>query len=232
MKKLLLASFILLSLLACNSKKVGSMQVELEVQGLKKGTLYLQKVVDTLIATVDSVKVKGDKIILLSDEVVSPEIYYITLSNSDKKIIFFGEKGKIKIRTKLEKFALFAQISGSKTQKLLDEYNSMISKFNDKQLDLIQANFIAQQAKNKTALDSIDKVSKGLIKRRYLYATNFAVRHSKSAVAPYIALSDLYNANIALLDTINNSLSKKIKASKYGKKLEAFIAQIKKEEDN
>jgi len=43
-------------------------------------------------------------------------------------------------------------------------------------------------------------------------------------------LSDLFNANIKLLDTINNSLSKKVKASKYGKELANFIAGIKKDE--
>jgi len=158
-------------------------------------------------------------------------MYYITLANYDKKILFFAEKGAINITTRLEKFGLDVEIKGSKTQKLLDKYKKMIQKFNDKQLDLIQLNFNAQKDKNKSQLDSIDKVSKSLIKRRYLYATNFAVSHSKSEVAPYIALSDLYNANITLLDTINNSLSKKVKASKYGKKLAKFIADIKKDEE-
>jgi len=230
MKRILLASFVLLAVYSCNSKKMGSMKVNVQVKGLKKGTVYLQKVVDTLIVTTDSVSVSGTDTFTLTDDVESPEMYYITMANTAKKILFFGEKGSINITTTLDKFALDAKIKGSKTQKLLDKYKKMIQQFNDKQLDLIQLNFTAQQNKNKARLDSIDKVSKNLIKRRYLYATNFAVSHSKSVVAPYIALSDLYNANISLLDTINNSLSKKVKASKYGKALAKFIADIKKEE--
>ena len=230
MKHILLAILFVLSLSACTSKKEGSMKVAVKVKGLKKGTVYLQKVVDTLMVTVDSVNVNGADTFTLSDNITSPEMYYITLANSAKKILFFGEKGTINIETQLDKFDLNAKIRGSKHQKLLDKYNKMIKRFNDQQLDLIEANFRAQQVKNQKAIDSIDKVSKGLIKRRYLYATNFAVNHPKSEVAPYIALSDLYNANITLLDTINNSLSKKVKQSKYGKSLQKFIDDIKKDE--
>jgi len=231
MKRILLVTLVLLTIFSCNTKKEGSMKVNVQVKGLKKGTVYLQKVADTLIVTVDLVNVNGSDKFILTDDVESPEMYYITMANTAKKILFFGEKGTINITTRLEKFGIDAKITGSKTQKLLAQYQKMIRQFNDKQLDLIQLNFKAQKAKDKTRLDSIDKVSKSLIKRRYLYATNFAVTHSKSEVAPYIALSDLYNANISLLDTINNSLSKKVKASKYGKKLAVFIAEIKKEEE-
>jgi len=230
MKRLLFISVILLSIFACNSKKSSSMQVHVTVQGLKKGTVYLQKVVDTLMVTADSVKVNGKDNFTLSDNITSPEMYYITLANSDKKILFFGERGKINITTQLDKFDIDAKVTGSKNQVLLDKYKKMIKRFNDQQLDLIKANFKAQQTKNQKSLDSIDKVSRSLIKRRYLYATNFAVNHGKSEVAPYIALTDLYNANIKLLDTINNSLSKKVRVSKYGEELAKFIAGIKRDE--
>jgi len=206
------------------------MQVQVTVQGLKKGTIYLQKIIDTLMVTVDSVKVNGTDTFTLLDDVKSPEMYYITLANSDKKILFFGEKGHIKINTTLNKFDIDAKVKGSKNQTLLNKYNKMIKRFNDQQLDLIEANFKARQTKNQKTLDSIDKVSKTMIRRRYLYATNFAVSHGKSVVAPYIALTDLYNANIKLLDTINNSLSKKVSASKYGKALAKFIKEIKAKE--
>jgi len=59
MKRILLSALVVLSLLACNSIKVGSMKVDVQVKGLKKGIVYLQKVVDTLMVTVDSVNVDG-----------------------------------------------------------------------------------------------------------------------------------------------------------------------------
>lgn len=230
MKKILVVATVLLSLLACNFKKTGSMQVQVEVDGLKKGTVYLQKVVDTLIVTVDSIVINNVGIFTLYDDIESPEIYYITLADSDKKIQFFGEKGKINIESKLDRFDIAAIIKGSKNQDLLNQYNKIVAKFNNQQLDLIQADFEANKSKNDIAIDSLDKVQQNLLRRRYLYATNFAVTHPKNEVSAYIALTDLYNANIKLLDTINNSLSKSVKQTKYGLQLNNFIAEIKKNE--
>jgi hypothetical protein len=70
-----------------------------------------------------------------------------------------------------------------------------------------------------------------LIKKRYLYTTNFSVNNGKSEVAPYLALTELFDANISLLDTVNNSLSNKVKKSIYGQKLENFIKNIKENEE-
>jgi len=53
------------------------------------------------------------------------------------------------------------------------------------------------------------------------------VKNANFEVAPYIALTDLFDANVGLLDTINNSLTPSIKESKYGKQLDAYIQDIK-----
>ena len=57
--------------------------------------------------------------------------------------------------------------------------------------------------------------------------TNFAVRNANYEVAPYIALTELVNANIKLLDTVSNSMSPEVRASKYGQQLVEFIDDIK-----
>ena len=64
----------------------------------------------------------------------------------------------------------------------------------------------------------------------YCLATNFSIQNADKEIAPYIALTELYNANIKLLDTVNNSLTNEIKASKYGVELEKFINDIRKKE--
>jgi hypothetical protein len=49
-------------------------------------------------------------------------------------------------------------------------------------------------------------------------------------VSPYIALSEIYDAQIKYLDTIHHSMSPKVAQSKYGKLLTEFIEKRKKEE--
>ena len=61
-----------------------------------------------------------------------------------------------------------------------------------------------------------------------LFTTNFAITNSDSEVAPYIALTEMYDASLKMLDTVNNSLSDKVKKSDYGKRLQEYLTKIKK----
>jgi len=232
MKKIISLIAFISFFISCNNTKIGSMIVNGNIDGLKKGTLYLQKFKDTLLVSVDSIQLNGKSNFTLADQIETPEIYYIVLDKkSDEKILFFGEKGEINITSKLSKFATSAKITGSKNQTLLEEHNAMAQKFNEKQLDLFKEKFDAQKIDDTALVSKIEKQKTGLIKRKYYFSTNFAVNNGEYEVAPYIALTELYNANIKLLDTVNNSLSKNVKASKYGLELEKFIAGIKKNEN-
>ena len=64
-----------------------------------------------------------------------------------------------------------------------------------------------------------------LLKRRYLYTVNFAINNKDYEVAPYLAISEVYDANIKYLDTIYNSLTPKVKESKYGRSLQEFLKE-------
>ena len=193
---------------------------------------YLQKIKDTVLFTVDSIQLNGKSNFMLSDNVESPEMYYITLGEiSDEKMAFFGEEGKITVSSKLEKLVTSLKITGSSNQVVLDEYKAMIQKFNGKQLDLIKEKFDAMKDSDSEAQLETEAAERNLIKRRYLYTTNFALTHADTEVAPYLALTELYNANIKLLDTINNSLSEKIKISKYGLQLNDFVKKVKSQDN-
>ena len=72
---------------------------------------------------------------ILSDDIIGSEMYYLYLNKDDgdslnDRIPFFGEKGEIEINTRLSTFESSAKISGSKNQLILEEYNSMIRRFN------------------------------------------------------------------------------------------------------
>ena len=57
----------------CSSPTKKSMTVVGKIDGLRKGTLYLQKLEDTLLVTVDSIEIKGDDGFVLSDDV---DVYF------------------------------------------------------------------------------------------------------------------------------------------------------------
>ena len=104
-----------------------------------------------------------------------------------------------------------------------------MSRFKDKNLDLIKDNLEAHKSQDSLEIDSSFKAYNNLVIRKYLYTINFAINNKESEVAPYLAVSEIPDANVKYLDTINNSLSPEIKSSKYGKALQELIAQRKKE---
>jgi len=233
MKKILIVSLVLL-IAACSApKKEGNMLINGQIKGLRKGKLYLQKIEnDTILKTIDSVMVLGNDQFTLAADISEPEMYYLTFdgNTTNKYITFFAEKGTITIKDDVDHFGLNPTITGSKNQDILNIYTKISKRFNNQNLDLIQKKFLAQKANQKDSVEIINKQHESLLRRRYLVTVNYALNNKDKHVAPYLALTELINANVKLLDTINNSLSTEVKNSLYGKKLHQFIADIKKAE--
>lgn len=208
------------------------MIVKGQIKGLKKGTLYLQKMVDTAIVSVDSIKLFGDNNFLLSDNVTSPEMYYLSYKGDikDKKLMFFGEEGEITVNDNIEQFGFKPKITGSKNQEVMDKFTDINQNFKLQRLNFIKLDFEARSAKDDKAIDSLEKAYKRLVRKRFLFTTNFAIANKDTEAAPYIALSELFDANIYLLDTINNSLTDRAKKSMYGKRLQKFVSDVKQKE--
>lgn len=217
-------------LMSCNKDNEQTMYVKASVKGLKKGTFYLQKQVDSTVVSVDSISVNGNDHFLMTDKVLSPEMYYLTMANSTKRIAFFGEKDTVNINTQLDRFDIKAKISGSENQELLDKHYEMLKKFSNQKLDLIKEELEAKKSGSTDSIEAVTRKLKNWERRKYLYTTNFAINNSDFEVAPYVALTELTNANIGLLDTITKAMTPEVRASKYGVQLEDFVNEIKKTE--
>lgn len=199
------------------------------VKGLKKGTVYLEKEKDSSITIVDSVSLNGVSEFELQSDLESPEAFYLRLDKNNSKenntrIVFFADKGVTEINTTLKNFVTDAKITGSTQQKLYEDFLKVITRYNEKNLDLIKENFDAKKANDSAKIEASTKAMNNLTKSRYLYVVNFAVNNKDSEVAPYLALTEVYDAQIKWLDTINNALTPKVKASKYGKALDGYLA--------
>jgi hypothetical protein len=110
---------------------------------------------------------------------------------------------------------------------LYEEYKKINSRFKDESLTLIEQKFNAIKSQNAKAIDSLSLKQDSNIKRKYLYATNFALNNREHEVAPYIALSEIYDINVKYLDTIQKAMSPKVAQSLYGKKLTEYVTAVK-----
>lgn len=205
------------------------------IKGLKRGTLFIQRIKDTILVAIDTIKIDGDSHFTSEFDLQSPQMLYLFLdrgvTNSiDNNIPFFAERGKMNIETSLDFFTADVKITGSKNQELYDEYKKVVSRYVDQDLTLIEKKFKAIKAKKIDEVNKIEEEQKGVLKRKYLYSTNFAVNHGDYEVAPYVALAEIYDINLKYMDTIQKSMTPKIAKSMYGKKLTDFIAARKREE--
>ena len=230
MKNLLYVS-IIMAMASCAKPSEKQMTLSGEIEGLKKGTVLLQKVMDTSLVSVDSVQVNGISTFSFSEEIESPEVFYIYLrkdgSLSEDRISFFAEPGDITIKTSLKSFGLDVVINGSANQEKFIEYQKVMKRYTDKNLSLIEESFNAQKEGEDSVANVLKTQQNRLLASKYLATVNFALSHTDLEIAPYLMLTEVYDANIKYLDTVHNSLTPKIKESKYGKALEAFIKNRK-----
>jgi hypothetical protein len=233
MKKTIIAFVTLLILTSCNkNESKTNLHLTGNIKGLKKGTLYIQRVVDTSLVAIDTLIIEGNSKFETDLYLESPEMLYLFLdrgvSNSmDNNLLFFAEPGTINIDTNLDSFIASAKITGSKNQDIYEEYKKINTRFRDQNLDIIQQKFNAIKSNNLKAIDSLNVSQESNTKRKYLFATNFALNNRDHEVSPYIALSDIYDINVKYLDTIQKAMSPKVAKSLYGKKLTEFVAKVK-----
>ena len=217
MKKLLIISFLFI-LTNCENNE-NNMTVNVKVENFKKGNVYLQKISDSALINIDSIFVKKNESIILKYDIGSPELFYLNLdvSNIENRIEFFGEKGEINIDTSLEKFNSDFKISGSSIDSIYRDYLSVIKKFNNQKLDLIQLSFNLTKTELDDSLIKVQNQIKSLNKRQYLYNLNYTVSNGNSFISPLIAINEFSESGKIVLDTIKNSMSKQVLESKYGK---------------
>lgn len=235
MKKFLLSFASVLTILSCTEKKPDTnTHITGNVKGLSNGMLYLQKMNDTVLVAIDSVKMEGDSKFQFDLNIDSPEVMYLVINRGvtkslDNDLPIFVEPGTINIDTELKYFYANAKVTGSKNHELLEQFQKINTKYKTDILEISKEKFDALRFERIQDLDSIEQKLNKKISRKSLYAVNFALTNKNFEVAPFVALSELTNVNLKLLDTINNSLSPKVAQSRYGKLLNEFIKERKKE---
>ena len=218
-------------IISCNNDESNNyMSVVGKIDGLRKGSLYLQKFIDSTFISIDSTNVNDDFEFNLGTPLDEPDIYYLYLDKFDgdslnDRIKFFGDIGEITINSRVNTFDLTAEILGSYNQTLMEEYISIIRKFNLENLDLLEIYYDSQINGNNRRFDSVNNAIDNLIKRKYLYSLNFATTNANYEISPYILTSEVPGANKELLKQVYDKFNDSIKDSKYGKLLMKIISE-------
>lgn len=237
MKKIVLYSLLTLITISCNkeTEKQGNVHLTGKVEGLTKGKIFIQKLKDTNLVTIDSIIFDGESEFDTKFQIDEPEMLYVYLdrgqTNSiDNSLQFFAEPGEMKFKTTLKEFYANAKFEGSKNQKIFDEFLKIRSKISDENLDIVEKEIIAKKLNKTQDLANLETKKEQWLIRKYLITANYAVVNSKYEVAPYIALTEIPDAHLKLMDTISKSMTPKVAQSKYGKRLVEWIKERRQNE--
>ncbi|MFA7445979.1 MAG: DUF4369 domain-containing protein [Flavobacteriaceae bacterium] len=220
MKKILFLAVVTL-FVSC-TKEEGNLFISGEIQGLSQGKLYIQRWEDSLLKPIKIIKFdrKSDFETYLNIE--EPEVLSLyldrgTTQSLDDKILFFAEKGKMKITSDIDNFIAKAQITGNENQELWSQYKEVIRKMNHKNLEYVEQQLQAAKEGRMAAADSLQGLQEHIFRRKYQYTIQFCMTHPDKELSPYLALTEIHDANRVYLDSIYGSLSESVKQSKYGK---------------
>ena len=224
--KFLLLSIFICALFSCAPEH--EMKLTGTVDGLKKGTLILQRIQDTSLLSIDSLKIDGDPNFEFSVSVPSPEVYYLylRLTNGDlldERIPFFAEEGELNINTTLKSFGNGYTVTGSANQEKLEEYKELMERYADKNLEIVSLRLKAMAEQNDSVYAALTTQEERLLRSKYLASVNYALTQKEFEIAPYVMANEVEGLSKKYLDTVYNALPKKIKDSKYGKDLESLI---------
>ncbi len=226
MKKIFILLISALFISSCSNeiKKEGNLVIKGRIQGLRLGNLLIKKLEKDSLVTIDSIKVDGNEQFEFHSTINEPQVMLLQLPEiNEGNITFFAAPNDtIKIFTYLESFAISPKISGGNNQKRRSEYQEMIKKFNEKELDLFKARFDATKMHQNALADSLDTKLKSLKRRRVYYTLNFIFSNKDKAIAPYMAMMEFYD-NPKALDTIYKVLPKNMQESIYGKEIIKII---------
>jgi hypothetical protein len=235
MKNFLLALTATLLIVGCTDKKsTSNTHITGTIKGFSNGMLYLQKMKDTALISIDSLKIEGDSKFQFDFDLASPELMYLVVDRGvskslDNSLPIFAEQGTINIDTELKYFYANAKITGSKNHELFEQFQQINRKYTNEVLEISKEKYNALRFNRLQDVDSINSKLDKKVTRRYLHAINFALNNKDYEVAPYVALSELSNANSKYLDTIHNSMTPKVAQSKYGKLLTELVTERRKE---
>lgn len=229
MKKVLSLLFAIIIMASCKHTNSNKFSISGSIDGIKDGTLFLKRLQDSVLIDVDSALFNGNSDYTLTTDINQTEIMYLHLDVKDgsefnDRLLFFAEDTTMTFNSSLNKFEEDAVITGSKNQAIYAIYKANSDKLNKVYTDIVKRSMsLTEETRTVVIIDSINTAYDKYLRKKVLYAINYAQLYKDKEVAPYILITDAIDANSILLDSVFKKMPKKIQTTVYGKQLSVLI---------
>jgi len=221
--------FAALGLVAMSAvaQKGQSFTIDGELTGLKENSyVYLSYKWDDKIIT-DSTKASLTKF-KFKGTTKEPNMYWLYNDvKSQKFLIFFVDKGEIKIKGKVSEIADAEVVSGP-SQDAYKKYTGIVKSFDEKKNKLSFDFQAAQQAGDQAKMEQVNTEYMELMKTQEGQVNEFISSNTSSPVAAYaLFASNQDEPKIEPMEKMYNSFSDEVKNGKFGKLANDLITTAK-----
>lgn len=230
MKNLITIIAATLILIGCSTDKPGGLVLNGNIENLKVGTVYLQKLQGATLVNLDSAVLNGNSKFTFTAAITEPQILYIYLDKKDAtqyndRVSFFATDTVMTFITELYNFEKAAVTTGGKNQELYAAFLKNTERLHAIHTDLIKRNLIMQSEVNPNPKDvaQLELEFSNYHRKKVLYGINYANTYRSYEIAPFLLLQEAEDANPKIIDSIFKLMPKKIQTSLYGKELSEFL---------
>lgn len=238
MKKLALFASLSILLFSCSKVKDGEFLITGKAKGIENGKVVILQTLDESgmqTITLDSVKVQNEQF-EFKGKIAEPAIYSVMFQSQNAAIALIAEHGEINIEVYKDSIPS-SKVSGTYNNNEFYKFNINLKK----EQKIIQKEIEGFQAKNKTAIETAQKVNdtvvlnkmtkefKAIQKKYPAFFVNYAENNPKSFISVYI-IDGMFRSpdvDVKKVEKMYNNLEEDIKNTKPGKKVKEAIAKLK-----
>ena len=221
-------AFAILILASCSNQKKNATgyTVNIHITGLKSATkVVLEKQVNKSWKKLDSLTLQDGKG-TMTGHIKSPEMYYLTITKFNIRIPFWLENSKISVSTGLNSYK-HPIVKGSQTQLSFEAYQDSIKTFYQQEKPVIAEIRKAEADNNPQKAETFRKQYYKIDNQRIEYTFEFAKRHNKSVISPYLVMKNCYLTSLGKLDSLTNCFDSTLAETEYVKSLKKRVATLK-----
>ena len=225
MKKLFYLLLISLALASCTMQptKKTAYTINVNLQGLDKGTVYLQHRVGNEMIKLDSADATAP--ISFKGNIEMAEVYYLGIKDKRGSIPVFVEAADINVTGHIDSLRQVI-ITGSPAQDELDAFNDQTKTFTEQRQKLFADYRNADQEQNEELKGQLEKQMDAIQAEKIDFTYKHITENKASIVAAFLAYQNNYDFDLSQLETITAGFDPSIEQSVYVQNLKERVTTL------
>jgi Peroxiredoxin len=214
-----------LAAFSCQSAK-DEYSIKGSIDGLDKGKVYLQKIVNGQPKTVDSTDISGGKF-SFKGKVEVPDFRVLRLNDREYFAQFFLDNANISVAVKKDSLNA-TKITGSPTNDVFKAYVTEMDKMS-KEVAALQGKYQSAMASNDQEAGNKAKIDyQALVDNNKVFTKNFIKEHTSSVVSAFILLQFAAQLESNEVEEMVGKFAPEIGKSEYVTQLKEYVNEQKK----